>query len=384
MSFTGGIGLDITDTQLTALINLLIGSIDSFGFDLPPELTAGDGAVTYSVDYQGSTLDITLSDIGININSGSIAIVFKITLPRNVPYVGFLLGGKSISIGLNPTIEIEDDGKIILNADIDDVHIGGITSLPGFSYLRNYLKNMIPADIQNQLTREFNPAETIGGVVNNLPGDISSEALKFELSIVDGKIGFWGPPVLSDTQRPPDYGSSTREEVADEAKTVVTDFIAELEGEGELAPGTEVEIVLTESDLTAMISEQILDVTESTSALDDETIEDVVINVDEDSLSLTTTVTLPENLAGLLPPELAEFAGTEIELGIVSQFETEDGDTVLGEQTIEMNGIDLTELGIDTEALGDFDIGTLLGLPEGTKLVMDEGILTIIGTVPEE
>ena len=109
------------------------------------------------------------------------------------------------------------------------------------------------------------------------------------------------------------------------------------------------------------------------------------VNVDEEGLSLATTVTIPEITELELPSGLA---GSEIEIGLIIDVVDDDGNTSLVVVGLDLGGLPdevLEEFGLDTEALNEqladagLDLGDALGLPEGALegISLGDGDLTL-------
>jgi len=250
---TGQRSLTLDETELTALINLMIGSIDAF-VDMG-DLSSADGALAYTVGDLGA---IKLSGIGININETDIEIVCTVTLPQNIPYVGFLYGGKSISIGLNPLIEFEDDGTVNIDFNLEGLKIGGISaSWPGVSNLVSYLESNFLSDVD--LNMSFNITEPLNSALGS--GDLG-----LSFAVTEGTMSFLGP--APKPRRATDYGGQTQEQVATGAKDKIAAF----------TPGGT--LTLTEAEMTALLADTMEDaLADSDIGLDTGSL---VVNVDED------------------------------------------------------------------------------------------------------
>ena len=366
ISLSGGLGVQITETQVTALINLLIGNIDTILAEFTDEAISGlsseNGALTYTIEGFG---DVKLSGIGVNINEGSIAIVFTVTLPEDLPYVGFILGGQTISLGLNPLITVEEDGTIVMDVNLDGVQIGGISSsFPGFSYATNYLKNMLGADM---LQYSFNPTALLESTMGI--------DLGLEFTLEESVMSFTGPPTIASTMREIDLTAEEQDALAAAAEDEIQDFI----------DGLTDELVLTEEELTALLAENIETALEETPDIDID-LEGFTVNIDEEGLSIATTVTIPEDTELDLPDSLL---GAEVEIGLITDVVIdEDGNASLEITGLDLGGLPdevLEEFGLDTETmnelLGDsgIDLAEALGLTEGelTDLSLTEGTLTL-------
>ncbi len=351
---TGQRSLELNETQLTALMNLILGSIDAF-VDIEG-LSSADNALIYTVEGLG---DIKLSGFGININENDIQMVLKVTLPQNIPYVGFLFGGKSISIGLNPQMEVDEDGTIEFDVNPASLKIGGISaSWPGVSYLTSYITDNFLSD--DMLHISFNMTDPLN--------DALGSDLNLAFSVVEGEMAYRGPAPRSTTMRSIDYGTSTQQEVADAAKTKISSF----------TPGGTLE--LTETELTALMAESIEGTIGPDLGID---LDGFAVNVDGDGLSMVSTVTVPEGT------ELGIPAGSEIEIGLITEVIIDEG----GNASLEIVGFDLgglpdetlEELGLDADTLNDslsdsgVDLAAALGLPDGslTGASMGSGMLTL-------
>jgi|GEM_PF-4193547 len=369
ISLTGGLAVEVNEGQLTGLINLLVGNIDTMLDTGIVGLSSEDGALIYTIAGMG---DVKLSGIGVNINESSIAIVFTVTLPEfiDIPVVGPLFGGKTISIGLNPTIDVAEDGTVAIDLNLDGLKIGGISvNWPGISYGMGYVKDIIVEGrtLGEMLQQSVNVTDALQQV---LPVDLG-----LSLSVAQGKMSFVGPPTIASGLREIDYGTQTQEEVAGAATEAIDDFIT----------GATDTLVLEEEEITALLVENIENVLAETPEIDIELTE-FTVNVDEEGLSLATTVTIPEITELELPSGLA---GSEIEIGlIIADKVDDDGNTSLVVVGLDLGGLPdevLEEFGLDTEALNEqladagFDLGDALGLPEGALegISLGDGDLTL-------
>ncbi|MFC1998718.1 hypothetical protein ACFLVR_03635 [Chloroflexota bacterium] len=350
---TGQRSLQLDETQLTALANLMLSSIDAF-IDVPDEFSSAEGALTYTVEGLG---DIKLSGFGLNINDEDIAIVMSVTLPQDIPYVGFLFGGKTISIGLNTPYTVTADGTVTFTMDPAGLKVGGISaSWPGVSYLTNYIKNSF---------MEGEPLEFIFNVVEPLNSALGSGNLGLSFAVTEGKMSFNGP--APKPRRAIDYGGSTQEQVATDAKDKIAAFV----------PGDP--LVLSEAEMTALLADSVED------ALADSDIglntDDLVVNVDEGGgLSLTTTMVVPPGAD--LPIPAGSEADVDIETEIVID---EEGNATLVISDISLGGLSSSDLGFDVSEMNDamadagVDLATALGLPPGSlsSLSTESGSLTL-------
>jgi len=345
ISLTGQRSLELTETQLTALINLMIGSVDSF-FEIDG-VSSADGALTYSAGDMGN---VKLSGIGMNINAEDIAVVLTVTLPEDIPYAGFLLGGKQISIGLNPAITIEDNGDVTLNANIDGIKVGGISAgWPGVSHAIDYAMNQFDFD-SDSLEWTFN-------ITDPLNSALGSE-LGLSFAVAEGQMSFSGPPPLSADMDIFSFTEAEQTALVDSATASIDAFVA----------GTADELELSEEEITALLSENI------EGALGDDLdidLEGFSVNVEEDGqLAMTTTVTVPEGTDLGIPED------SEIEVGLITEVVIDEE----GNASLEIVGFDLgglpdetlSELGLDEDTLNDslgdsgIDLAEALGLPEGS------------------
>jgi hypothetical protein len=364
ISLTGQRSLELTETQLTALINLMIGSVDSF-FDIDG-VSSADGALTYSVGDMGN---VKLSGVGMNINAEDIAVILTITLPEDIPYAGFLLGGKQISLGLNPTIAIADNGDVTLNANIDAIKVGGISAgWPGVSHAINYAMDQFDFD-SDSLEWTFN-------ITDPLNSALGSE-LGLSFAVAEGQMSFSGPAPLSAGMEIFDFTEQEQDAYAAAAQDAIDDFLA----------GDSSELTLSEEEITALMTESIEEVLTGGEADLGIDLEGFSVNVEEGGqLAMTSTVTVPEG-TDLGIPE-----GSEIEVGLVTEVVIdEEGNASLEVVGFDLGGLPdetLEELGLDAETLNDalagsgVDLADALGLPEGslTGLSTDaEGNLTLTG-----
>jgi len=355
ISLTGGLAVEINEGQLTGLINLLVGNIDTMLDTGLADLSSEEGALVYTIEGMG---DVKLGDIGVNINEDSINIVLKVTLPQDIPYVGFLLGGKQISIGLNPLIEVAEDGTIDIDFNLDGLQIGGIkASWPGISYGMNYIKNLNIGGqpLEDTLQQSFNITDSLQQV---MPYDLG-----LSLSVVQGKMSFVGPPTIASAMREIDLTSEEQTQLADEATQDIKDFL----------DGTVDEVELTEEDLTALLAENVETALAETPDIPID-LTDFTVNVDEEGLTMATTVTIPDDTELELPDALV---GAEVEIGLITDVVVDDE----GNASLEIVGLDLgglpdealEEFGLDTETLNESLAGSGINLAEA--LGLDEGAL---------
>ncbi|MFC1978355.1 hypothetical protein ACFLVP_00005, partial [Chloroflexota bacterium] len=345
--------LELREEELTALINLIIGGIDAFDFSVSG-LSSEDGALAYNV---GDIGNVKLSGIGININAEDLAIVFTVTLPEDIPYAGFLLGGKQISIGFNPTMTVNNEGDIAIYANLSGMKVGGISAgWPGISHAINYAKNQFDFNEDEPLV-SFNITEPLNNILDT--------GLGLEFAVSSGKISFLGP--APEERRPPDYGGLTQEQVAQDARDEIAAF----------TPGDTIE--LSEAELTALMADSVETALAEVPELGIDT-DSLVVNVDEDGLSLSTTMTVPEGTDLPIP------AGSEAEVDITTSVVIDDeGNASLVIDDISMGGLSAGDLGLDITDINNalegsgVDLATALGLPPGslTEADMGSGTLTL-------
>ncbi|MFC1905929.1 hypothetical protein ACFLWJ_00405 [Chloroflexota bacterium] len=344
MHLTGERSLQLNETQLTALFNFIIGNLGSFDIDMDG-VSSEDGKLSYTVttDAYGD-LTAGLSGIGMNINETDMEMVFTLTLPENIPYVGFLFGGKTISIGLNPLIDAEDDGTVNIDFNLTGVKVGGISgSWPGVSHLINYLESSFLGDAS--LTQSLN----LTGPLNNIfGGDIG-----LSLTVVEGQIAFVGPP---------GYEGDIFDFTEEERAALIASAEAAI---GAFTPGDTLE--LSEEELTALMAatmEEAFAGGDTDLGID---FDSLSVNVDENGeLVLTTTVDAGGGDTGL--PE-----GSEAEVDIITEVVIDDeGNAVLVITDVEMGGLSAGELGLDVDDMNasledsGMDLAEALGLPPGS------------------
>ena len=340
MSLTGERSLQFDETQLTALINLMVSSADSF-FDMEG-ISSESGALTYTVEGFG---DLKLSGIGMNINADNIEIVCSVTLPQDLPWWGFLFRGKTISIGLNPLIEAEEDGTIDIDFNLEGLKVGGISAgWPGISNLINYLESSFLGDVE--LTQSFN----LAGPLNDMFGG----DLGLSFTVTEGQMAFEGPP---------GYAGDIFDFTEEERAALIASAEAAIAG---FTPGDTLE--LSEEELTALMTETMEEAFVGGDADLGIDFDSLSVNVDEDGeLVLTTTIEVPEGSDSGLP------AGSEAEVDIITEVVIDDeGNAVLVITDVEMGGLSAGELGLDIDEMNDsledsgMSLEESLGLPEGS------------------
>ena len=180
---------------------------------------------------------------------------------------------------------------------------------------------------------------------------------------------------ISGLMRPVDYGTSTTQQVADDALASIDVFISEMRGEGTAVPGDTVTLTLTEMQLTAIINSAISE------GSGDTPISGILVNVNPDGMLMTGKATPPSSVPLI--------GGRQVAIGLTLTPKIVAGKLSLEIDDIQLGGLSASLIPSALQSLKDqikSSLGedlSLVKLPADImidSLELAQGSMTLTGT----